>query len=302
MGRAASMTNLVLYATVVIVWGTSWLAIKYQLGVVAPEASLVYRFVLSAAIMVGYCLASKRSLRFTRRQHGQMALQGLLLFCLNYYLIYLSTQHLTSGLVAVAFSTLSVMSIALGALFYGIALKPRVMAGSLIGLAGIALVFWPELVAFDLNRAGTLGLLLALGGTLSAAFGMMTSGRSQKLGLPVMQTNAWGMVYGSGLLVLLALVRGVEFTIDPAPLYLGSLLFLAVMSTVVGFACYLTLLGRIGPDRAAYATVLFPILALALSTVFEGFRWTPTAAAGFALVLAGNALVLSKIRAKIAAP
>lgn len=203
--------------------------------------------------------------------------------------------------MAVAFSTVSVMNIALGALFYGIALKPRVMAGAIVGLAGIALVFWPELSAFDLSRSGTLGLMLALSGTLLAAFGMMTSGRNQKLGLPVMQTNAWGMIYGTGFLLLLSLGRGIEFSFDPALLYVGSLLFLAVFSTVVGFACYLTLLGRIGPDRAAYASVLFPVVALALSTVFEGFEWTPTAAVGVALVLAGNVLVLTKGRMKAAA-
>lgn len=291
------MANLFLYLTTVLVWGSSWLAVKYQLGVVEPGASLVYRFALAAAIMAGICLVTGRSLRFNRRQHGQMALQGALLFCLNYTLIYSGTQFLTSGLVAVAFSTVSVMNIALGALFYGIPLKPRVVTGSIIGLAGIALVFWPELIVFDLSRTGTLGLLLTLGGTLFAAFGMMTSGRNQKLGLPVMQTNAWGMIYGTGFLLLLSVGRGVGFDFDPAPLYVGSLLFLAVFSTVVGFTCYLTLLGRIGPDRAAYASVLFPIVALALSTLFEDFQWTPAAAAGVALVLGGNALVLIKARA-----
>jgi len=189
------------------------------------------------------------------------------------------------------------MTIALGALFFGIPLKPRVVAGSGLGLTGIALVFCPELTAFDLSRTGTLGLLLTLAGTLFAAFGMMTSGRNQKLGLPVRQTNAWGMIYRTGFLFLLSMESGVAFNFDPAPLYVGSLLFLAVFSTVIGFTCYLTRLGRIGPDRAAYASVLFPLVALALSTLFEGFQWTPLAAAGVALVLGGNALVLTKTQA-----
>ena len=291
------MTNFLLYAATVLIWGSSWLAIKYQLGVVAPEASLVYRFSIAALVMIGFCLATKRSLRFTTSQHMRAVLLGFLLFCCNYYFIYLGTQYLTSGLVAVAFSTVSVMSIVLGALFYGIPLKPRVTVGSLIGLAGIALVFWPEISAFDLNSSGSLGLSLALLGTLSAAFGFMTSGSNQKRGMPVPQTNAWAMLYGSLFLFALTALRGVTFGFDPAPLYVGSLLFLAVFSTVLGFGCYLILLGRIGPDRSAYASVLFPIIALALSTVFEQFEWTVLAAAGVGLVLVGNALVLTKGKA-----
>ena len=290
------MTNALLYATTVLFWGTSWLAIKFQLGIVAPEVSIVYRFAASAAIMMVLCLATRRRLRFTLREHAFMAAQGLCVFSTNYLLIYLATQHLTSGLVAVAFSTITVITIGLGALFFGFPVRPRVMAGALLGLAGIGLVFWPEIRAFDLTRGGTLGLGLALAGTLSAATGMLMSARNQRAGMAVIPNNAWSMAYGFVFIALYSAARGLPFTFDPSPFYVLSLIHLSLGATVIGFWSYLTLVGRIGPDRASYASVLFPIVALTLSTLFEGFVWTAVDAVGVVLVLGGNVLVLAKRR------
>lgn len=290
------MTDVLLYGVTVLVWGSSWLAITYQLGVVPPEVSLVYRFALAAAMMLAFCAATGRPMRFSLAEHARFVRLGLLLFSTNYLLIYLATERLTSGLVAVAFSTVVVMNIVLGWALFGAPVRPRVVAGAAIGMAGIAVVFWPEIAAFDLARDGTLGLVLALSGTLSASLGMLTSGRNQGLGLPVVQGNAYGMAYGTLLLAAFSLARGQPFVFDFGFAYVGSLVFLSVFATVVGFWSYLTLLGRIGADRAAYASVLFPVIALALSTAFEGFRWTVPAALGVVLVLAGNALVLTRGR------
>ena len=287
--------DLSLYALTVLIWGTSWLAIKFQLGVVAPEVSVVYRFALAAAIMLGFCLFARRRMAFSPADHGFMALQGVFLFSTNYFLIYLGSQYLTTGLVAVAFSTIVVMNIAGHSLLFRAALRPRVVAGAALGLGGITLVFWPEVAAFDLSRAGTLGLVLSLAGTASASLGMLTSAWSQRRrALPVIQSNAYGMLYGGIFVTLLTLLRGSPFAFDPAWPYVLSLLYLAVFATVVGFWSYLTLLGRIGADRAAYATVLFPVVALALSTWFEGFEWTLLAALGVGLVLLGNLLILAR--------
>ncbi len=288
------MTNSLLYATTVLVWGSSWLAIKLQLGVVAPEVSLVYRFFLAAAMLLAFCLASGRPMRFPARVHGFFALQGALLFSTNFYLIYLGTQHLTSGLGAVIFSTLVVMTIVGSAYFFGTPVRPRVVVGAVLGLGGIALIFWPAIATVDLSGSVLRGAALCLAGTVSAALGMLTSARNQRHGLPVIQTNAFGMAYGTGLLVILTAATGSEFDFDPRAAYVGSLLFLAFFASVVAFWTYLTLLGRIGADRAGYATVLFPVVALGISTVFEGYVWTPEAALGIALVLLGNALVLTR--------
>jgi drug/metabolite transporter (DMT)-like permease len=279
----------------VLVWGTSWLAIKFQLGVVAPEVSVVYRFVLSAAIMLGVCLLTRRRMAFSPADHGFLALQGVFLFSTNYFLIYLGSQYLTTGLVAVVFSTIVVMNIFGHRLLFRAPLRPRVVAGAAFGLTGITLVFWPEVAAFDLSREGTLGLLLSLAGTASASCGMLTSAWNQgRRGLPVIESNAYGMLYGCLFITFLTLLRGSPFAFDPSWPYVLSLLYLAVFATVIGFWSYLTLIGRIGADRAAYATVLFPVVALALSTWFEGFQWTLLAASGVALVLFGNGLILTR--------
>jgi drug/metabolite transporter (DMT)-like permease len=287
------MTNLLLYAATVLIWGSTWLAIKYQLGVVAPEVSVAWRFLIAAALLIGFCRATGRPMRYGWRAHALIALQGVLLFCVNYLLFYYATETVTSGLNAVVFSTVVIMNIAGTAVLFGTRVAPRVAAAAALGLVGIALVFRPEIAAADLAGGGVRGLLLGLAATLSASLGMLTSAYNQRRGLPVVQTNAFGMAYGGLIMALVAALLGRSFTLDPSPLYLGSLIYLAVVGSAIAFGCYLTLLGRIGAERAAYATVLFPVIALALSTVVEDYRWTGEALAGVALVLLGNLLVLA---------
>lgn len=295
--------DIFLYAVTVIFWGTSWLAIKFQLGVVAPEVSIVYRFAIAAALTLVLCIAARRPMRFSVKDHGFMALQGICLFCTNHFFIYLGSQYLTTGLVAVAFSTLVVMNIFGAVILFRTPIGINVIAGALCGLAGITCVFWPEVSDFDLTRQDARGLGFALIGTGFASLGMLTSAWNQRRrALPVFQTNAYGMLYGTVFITLFALVRGSPFDFDPSPAYVLSLLYLAVFATVIGFWSYLTLVGRIGPERAAYATVLFPIIALALSTWFEDFQWTALAAGGVVLVLIGNAAILTKGNPFKAAP
>lgn len=288
------MPNALIYAAVVAVWGSSWLAIRYQLGVVPPEVSVVYRFVLSAVLVFAWAAWRGERLRFGPRAHLRMALLGVCLFCVNYALVYMASQHLTTGLVATVFSTSVVMNIVNGAIFLGRPFQPRVAVGAACGLAGIAIVFWPELAAFDLGQARSLGLVLVLAGTLSFSIGNMVATRNQAAGLPLLPSTAWSMSYGAAALAAYAALRDRPFVFDPSLHYVGSLLWLAVFATVIGFACYLTLLRRIGAERAAYATVLFPVVALSLSTMFEGYVWSPPALAGVGLILLGNVIVLSR--------
>jgi len=292
------MNPIWLYGVTVIVWGSSWLAVKHQVGVVAPEASLVYRFALAALVMMVLCVLRRERMRFELADHARMATIGLLLFCANFFFIYSGMETLTSGLASVAFSTVVGMNILIGAALFGEPIRPRVAAGAALGMAGIAVVFWPEVRAFDVESGTLRGLGLVLLGTASASLGMLSSARAQRRGLPVFQANAYGMVYGTLFLLALCLARGTPFDFDPRPAYVISLAYVTVFASVIGFWSYLTLVGRIGADRAAYASVLFPVVALALSTAFEGFVWSIHHVIGVAVVLAGNVLVLTRGRAK----
>lgn len=288
------MNNILLYLATIAIWGSSWLGIKYQLGVVAPELSVFYRFALAAVLLLGWCRLRGLSLSFTWRQHVGLAVQGTLLFSLNYVVFYVATKYLTSGLVAVTFSTILVMNMVFGALILGSPIRPRVALGAVLGMGGLSLVFWPDLAAFDTGSASLIGLGLSLIATAFASLGNVASVRNQRSGVPVVQGNAIGMAYGALSTLVIVLARGVPFTFDPSPLYVGALVYLAVFASILAFGCYLTLLGRIGADRAAYTSVVFPVVALGLSTVFEGFVWTTLAIGGVVLIVLGNVIVLAR--------
>ncbi|MCP4332319.1 MAG: DMT family transporter, partial [Gammaproteobacteria bacterium] len=243
-----------------------------------------------------FCILSKRRLKFSLTQHGFIALQGLLLFSSNYLVFYWATGLLTSGIVALLFSTVILMNIVNGAVFMGSEIRPRVILGSCFGIAGIAAIFWSEVSVVGNNADTWRGLWMCLLATFFASLGNIVSARNQRNAIPVVQTNAWGMGYGALIMALYALLGDASFNYDPSPDYTISLVFLAVFGSILAFGSYLTLIGRIGADKAAYAAVLFPVIALGLSTVFEDYRWTLRAVFGFGLVLLGNYIVLSKSR------
>jgi drug/metabolite transporter (DMT)-like permease len=288
------MYNASLYLITVFIWGSTWLAIKYQLGVVSPELSIAYRFGLAAVILIIFSLVRRLPLRFNIKSHGFFALQGLLLFSLNYILVYLAEGYLTSGLVAIIFSLIIVFNVLFGTIFLGNPIRKQVMVGAVLGLAGLALVFWPELSALSISSQKIVGMILALIATVSASLGNVVSARNQKHDLPVVQTNAYGMLYGALFMLVLAVIRGAQLEFDTSPSYILSLFYLAIFGSVIAFGSYLKLLGRIGLDRAAYVTVLFPVIALVLSTIFEDLVWGLPQLVGVVLILLGNAVVLTK--------
>ncbi len=293
------MTDGLLYLAVVVIWGTTWIMIKFQLGVVPPEVSVAYRFAIAALLMFAWVALRRLPLRFSLRDHLFIALQGALIFSTNFVLFYLAALDLATGLLAVVFSTASIMTLLFTAVLRRRPPLLRALLGALLGSCGIALVFWPEIAGFSLASGTGLGLLLSLGGTVSFSLGGLVAARNQAAGLSVRGGTAWAMAYGTLLLTLFVMVRGASFTFDPALPYVGSLLYLAVFGSVIAFACYFALLGRIGAERSAYATVLFPIVALTISTLFEGYHWSATALAGVLLILAGNLLVLTKPRTSV---
>jgi drug/metabolite transporter (DMT)-like permease len=245
-----AMNNMLLYLATVAIWGSSWLAITYQLGEVAPEVSILYRFVLSATLLLGWCVLRRLPLRFTAREHLFMALQGVLLFSINYIIFYFATYYLTSGLVAVAFSTIVIMNIVFGSVLLEAPMRPRAVLGAVLGLGGLTLVFWPELAAFEAGNAGLTGLGLSLLATVSASLGNVTSARNQRAGIPVIQGNAFGMAYGAAFTLAVALARGVPFTFEPRLPYVVSLFKLAFVGIALIVVGNVVVLTRYGESRA----------------------------------------------------
>lgn len=288
------MQNIILFGVAALIWGSTWLIIKFQLGVVDPLISIFYRFALSAIILLLYTRLSGRNLKFSLRQHLRMAQLGALLFGFNYWLVYLAELHLKSGLVAVMFSTIIFFNIFNSTIFLKTRISLRVVLSALLGFSGVALLFKDELLGFQLSSDNSVAFALSFIGALTASFGNITSAINQKQKLPVIQTNAFGMLYGSLLMILLAVVMGKPLNIDLSFPYISSLIYLTLFGSVIAFSSYLTLLGRIGPGKSAYVTLVIPIIALILSTIFEDYQWNLVSAFGVVIILAGNILVLRK--------
>lgn len=287
------MKNLFLYIITVLVWGSTWLAIEFQLGEVDVAASVAYRFMISAVIMWAYCLWANIPLSFERRDHAYIVLLAAFNFSLNYAVIYTSQRYLSSAMTSIAFSTMLLMNIINTRLFFGTRIAPKTYLGALLGVAGIVALFWHDLASFSNGSSAVLGLGLVLSSALIASLGNMVSVRNSNAGMDVFAVNAWGMLYGAIILSAWVLFSDAEFTFSSSQSYVLSLLYLSIFGTVIAFASYYVLLKEMGPERASYVIVLFPVVAVSLSSLFEGFEWRSNTVLGFFLVLLGNAIILT---------
>ena len=286
------MSNALLYVITVLVWGSTWFAIEFQLGTVEPEVSIFYRYAAASLLLFAWARFRGLKLRFDLGAHGWFVLLGFFLFGLNYILAYRAQIYVTSALCAIAFSMMLWMNIINARIFFGVRAGRRVIVGALLGIAGIFMLFAPQIGHVSLNDAVFFGSLLAIGGALLASFGNMVSQKAQKLGLPVIQSNAWGMFYGALMTGTVSAIEGYSFTFDWSAGYALSLGYLTIFGSIVAFGAYLTLLGRIGAHKAGYAMVMFPVVALIISSLFEGLEIDAPIVFGTALVLAGNLFVL----------
>lgn len=284
--------DYILYAITVFAWSTSWIALKFQIGVVAPEVSLVWRFLISAALMWGWVSVTRERVRFGLHVHGRFLFMGATLFSMNFLFMYYAGASLPSGLLSVVFALTAVVTPLLAVAFLGARLSLPLGIGGLMGVIGVGCMFWPQIAGADFDIAAVRGLGFALASVAFFSSGSIVSAGLQRHKVPVMTTNAWGMTYGTILVALLAFARGDHFTMDLTPHYIGSMIFLALISSGLAFWSYLTLLGRIGSERAGYAAVMYPVFALLISTVFENYHWTLIALVGLLLALAGNVLVM----------
>lgn len=286
------MSNVFLYIVTVLIWGTTWFAIEFQLGIVAPEVSIFYRYAGAALILFGWSRYRRLPLRYSPAQHAWFAVLGLLLFGINYVLAYRAQIHISSALTAIAFSTILWMNIINARLFFGIRASRRVLLGGGLGIVGIIFLFAPQIGELSLTDSVFLGSTLSVLGALVASFGNMASVAAQKTGLPIVQSNAFGMLYGAVFTGLYAAIQGQTFNFDWSVGYVVSLAYLSIFGSIVAFGAYLTLLGRIGAHKAGYAMVMFPVIALTLSVLFEGLSISPAMIFGISLVLLGNLFVL----------
>ena len=290
------MSTAVLFALVVASWGLTPYAISLQLGPVAPEVLVAYRYAASGVLVAAVALALGRSLRFTPREHLYLALQGVLMFSLVDLFFYHAIVHAPSGLVQLVVSMMIVTNILLGALLLGFPVRRDVILGAAMGLTGVAMVSWPEFRNMEVTSTGPVGIALAVAAMLAGSLAAISAARNQRAGLPVLETTGICMLYGAVCSVVVSLALGRAFAWNWSPLFLGAFAWVAIPGSAIGFVLYISLIGRIGPDRAAYTILLLPIVALAISTALEGFTWTPLSVVGAVVVLAGNFVVLRKLR------
>jgi drug/metabolite transporter (DMT)-like permease len=288
------VSTLKLYLIAISIWGSTWLAIKFQLGEVAPETSVLYRFLTASILLFAFCKGRGLSLAFTWRQHARLALQGMLMFSVGYIMVYHAELYLVSGLVALCHSLSPLLNMLGVRIAYGTPLSLRMTLGALLGIVGIVLVFWPELTTLTADNNIALGLGYTMMAVLTSAVASTLVSRNGHHGLPVWQSMAWGTLYGAACSLAITQLSGNSLGIVWTLPYVGSLLYLAVFGTVLAFAAYYTLLGRIGAARAGYIGVMVPIIALVVSSLFEGFRWQLATFVGAGLALVGNCLVMSQ--------
>lgn len=288
------LSNLNLFISCIAIWGSTWIAITFQLGNVAPEASVFYRFLLASLLLFAFCRVRGLNLAYSRRQHLALAAQGLLMFSVGYVLVYYAEGYVVSGLVAVGYSASPLLNMLGVRMCFGTPMSLRIAIGALLGIAGITIVFWPEFGKMSSDGNVALGALYTALAVIISAAGSVIASRNQKLGLPVWQTMAWGMLYGAMFSLCFAVLAGKKFGFEFSVPYALSLLYLAVFGSIFAFAGFLTLIGRIGAARASYVGVMVPIVALVISAFFEGYAWHAETWIGIAFSLAGNVIILRK--------
>lgn len=286
--------NALLYGLVVVIWGTTWIAIFLQQGPVAAPVSIFWRFAVASAAMMLVLLALRRLRKLAVRDHLFCMVQGCCVFCFNFWCFYTAAKFINTGLESVIFSMAVLYNAINSFIFFGQRPPARFWAAAILGLLGIITLFWDDLLASGWSHELLLGIGLSALGTYGFSLGNMISLRHQRNGLETMTTNAWAMTYGTLVMGAIALVRGDSFVPEWTMSYIGALLYLAIFGSVIAFGAYFTLVGRIGAGKAAYSTLLFPLVALSISTVYEGYVWHMNAVAGLLLILTGNLVMFTR--------
>lgn len=282
------------FLLVALIWGSTWWVITGQIDGVPAAWSVVWRFVLATPAMALLALLTGKSLKIGAKGQRLAMLVGLSQFCGNYMFVYQAEMHLTSGIVAVMLSLLFVPNTLLGRMLLGQRISARFAIGSLIAIAGIALLFVNEARTGGVGGNVLLGVLLAFGGMIAAAIANVVQANETGRSVPMASLLAWSMAWGVAIDVVFALVTAGPPTIPADPAYWAGTAYLAIAGSVVTFPLYFGLVRDLGAGKAAYNGVLVVVLAMGLSTLLEGYRWTGLAVGGCLLALAGLVIALSE--------
>ena len=281
---------LLQFAAVTLIWGSTWMVIRGQLGVVPPTWSVSYRFLVAGVVMMLVCLATRRSLKQPLAAHGFFLAMAVCQFMLNFNFVYRAEAYVTSGLVAVAFALLVVPNAALAWVFLKQRITLRFAWGAMLGIVGVGLLFAQEFGS--VGHGVAIGLALTLLGVVAASVGNVLQASARGRSLDIMVTLAWAMSYGALGNAAYAWATSGAPVIELTPVYLGGLLYLGVVASAFAFTIYYDMIRAVGPARAAYSSVVVPFVAMGLSTLFEGYRWTTLGFVGVALAVAGLYIAL----------
>lgn len=297
------MSTVWLFLILLLTWGPSWYAITFQIAEVSPEVSVGIRFLLAGVIFSAFCMWRGEFHKLSRKQWLHVLSLALLLFSIHYIILYHATHSLSSGLISVIFSTLPIFNIVNSRIFLGETSSGKTWAAAVIGLVGIAFVFHNEWQLFaTLSGPAVMGVGLGFLATYIASLGNMMAMQNSRLGLSTKVATAYGMVLGGACTLVFAALAGHDIRLPLTAPFLGSLLFLTVMASIVGFYTYFRLLERVGPGRSAYVALVYPIVAIYISTLFEGYVVDDLVLVGFALIMVGNGLILSQKDRKAPSP
>jgi drug/metabolite transporter (DMT)-like permease len=295
--QSARLAVLVPFLLVTLIWGSTWLVIKDQLAVVPPSWSVCYRFVVAAVTMLAWGLLRGDSLRLDARGLVFATCLGCAQFVLNFNFVYRAEQHITSGVVAVVYALLLVPNALLARIFLGQRMGQQLLIGSAVAMAGVALLFVHEARLSDAGpEQALIGIGIAMAGVLSASVANVMQATRVAKAYPMAATLGWAMLIGAAIDAVFAAATVGPPVIETRWSYLAGTLYLGVLGSALAFSIYFQLIRTIGPAKAAYTSVLIPVIAMLLSTLFEGYRWSLLAAGGAALVLAGLVIALKARR------
>lgn len=287
--------NALLFTVCSLIWGTTWFAIKFQVDSTSAIVGVFYRFLIAAIMMfLINIIFIKKTLNFPWANHRFFILQGLFNFCLNYILTYAAEQSISSGLVAVTFSTLIYFNMLGMRVIYKKEISKNVVHGAVLGFLGMVCLFWKEIANFNADSATIVGIIIGIVATFFASIGNMFAYKNHMLKIPVMTFNAWGMLYGAAFSLIFGLIMRENFTFPTTTPFILSLGYLSLFGTVIAFWAYQTLVGTIGADRAAYTSIINPVIAMLISSFFENIVFTPQLFLGILLCFAGNLIALRK--------